>query len=57
MNNKPLILLGGGGRYKLEIDTDHRHVARHDEEKDVDSIYPLPYLSRMSLVSESLKII
>ncbi len=50
MNQRPLILLGGGGRYKLEIDTDHRHVARHDDEKEV--IIPiLSYLSRMSLVT------
>lgn len=49
MPTKPLILLGGGGRYKLEIDTDHRHIARHDDEKEVTNLYPLlsvPYVSR-----------
>ena len=51
MNQKPLILLGGGGHSKLDIAADPRHIARHDDEKEGEKLI-LPYQSHMSLVSE-----
>ena len=40
MSTRTLILLGGGGHCKSVIDTDHRHVARHDDEKEGENTYP-----------------